>query len=132
MNIAKFADKRTSKDPFQVYAQNLKIIILDKCLLIQCHHDDLVSVDGTRRESKHSVLNKSSYAFPGANTLIHNDKNVHINLASCDALGEKQTVTATNKTQLARLNISSDWGKPYIKQKFDRNFQSRNLRGLSV
>ena len=37
-------------------------------------------------------------------------------------------MTANSKTQLARLNsICSDWGKPHIKQKFDRN-----LRGLSV
>ena len=41
--------------------------------------------------------------------------------------GKKQTPTATYKTQLARLNICSDWGKPHIKQKFDHN-----LRGLSV
>ena len=39
---------------------------------------------------------------------------------------------ATSKTHLVRLNISSDWGNPHIKQKFDRNLQGRNLRGLSV
>ena len=57
---------------------------------------------------------------------------IHINLASCGTLGGKQTVTATSKTQLARLNICSDWGKPPIKKKFERNLQGRNLRGLSV
>ena len=40
---------------------------------------------------------------------------IHINLASCGTLGGKQTVTATSKTQLARLNICSDWGKSLIK-----------------
>ena len=29
---------------------------------------------------------------------------IHINLTSCDILGEKQTVTVTSRTQLARLN----------------------------
>ena len=57
---------------------------------------------------------------------------VHINLASCGILGGKLTVTATSKTQLARLNICSDWGKPLIKQKFDRNLRKRNLQGRNL
>ena len=55
-----------------------------------------------------------------------------LNLASCSTWGEKQTPTATYKTQLARLNICSDWGKPLIKQKFDRNLQKRNLQGRNL
>ena len=40
---------------------------------------------------------------------------IDINLASCGILEGKQTMTVTCKTQLARLNICSDWGKPLIK-----------------
>ena len=53
-------------------------------------------------------------------------------VASSSILGGKLTVTATSKTQLARLNICSDWGRPHIKQKFDRNLQKRNLQGRNL
>ena len=43
-------------------------------------------------------------------------------------LGGKQTVTTTCETQLARLNICSEWGKLHIKHKLDRNLRKRNLR----
>ena len=57
---------------------------------------------------------------------------MYINLASFGISGEKQTPTATYKTQLARFKICSDWDKPLIKLKFDRNLQGRNLRDQSV
>ena len=69
-----------------------------------------------------SVLSKYCRNFYG----------IHINLASCGTLGGQKTVTATSKTQLARMNICSDWGKPHIKQKFDRNLQGHNLQGRNL
>ena len=46
--------------------------------------------------------------------------------------------TNSDRNYLAKRNLQgwiyvcSDWGKSLIKQKFDRNLQKRNLRGLSV
>ena len=81
----------------------------DKNLLSIVRFSSLVD---SRRISKdyYSLLqqNQENHTTPSTPTKVLTPTRyvlrVHINLASCGTLGRKQTVTATSKTQLARLN----------------------------